>query len=166
MYFVQPTAFSSRFGQIPNRLTLASVVRRGLRLLGAIRQQDEPTRRLLCLLRMITEPNVDDRYIPFGFLVQSVIQRLSPQQFNVLIRRLKSDLTDPTQFGPTLNDSEFIAALKRLDGVIFMTMGYLRRHVATHGGMSNPGKVQIKDWIAGRQRDRNSIYSCYGGVRY
>jgi Putative peptidoglycan binding domain len=125
----------------------------------------EATRRLQCLLRMILEPRTDDRYINgLSFDFQTVNQRLSAAQFAVLISHVRADLSRG-DFAPGRSDRQILIGLELLDRRIFYGVAFLNRHVATSGAASEPGKVQMKDWMAARQRDRNSVYSCYGGVR-
>ncbi len=154
-------------GHVPTP-SLDDVVRRSL---AALAEQDrlglplgpEPTRRLNCLLRRIG-PAVDDRYVNgMSSLVWGAIQPLSATQLGLLTdNHIRMDLLNP-EFAPDRTGRQFLEALQRLDSRIFSGLAYVRRHLATHGAASNPAKVQLNGWIAGRQRDPNSVYHCYGG---
>jgi ribosomal protein S15P/S13E len=149
----------------PARPTLAEAVTRSLRVLAARPLEGEPTKRLRCLLGIIQDPQVDDAYINgYDYFMQRVTTRLSPEQFAALLHRARADLTTHW-FGPDKTDDVVRTGLRLLDERIFSAIHYMNRLMYTHGSAMAQGKVQIKDWMARQQRNRNSIYSCYGGVR-
>lgn len=142
-------------------LSLDDVVNRARDLLNQ-RPRAYVTNNLFCVLDLITTPNVDDRWIAWSFLgLGSCVERFTARQFAHLIRHLKEDLTDEGSFGRDRTDRQFLDELLRLEFQIRETIRLIAFVMGTRGGFVSPCRVQVNDWIAERQRDSNSIYSCF-----
>ena len=124
---------------------------------------DEPRRRLDCLLALLVKPGVDDRYINGeAYEVKAGVRERSPSEFNRLFRHAKSELLGEW-FGSDRSDEEIVRQLQLLDRRIASGVAFIRLHVGTSEGFPDPAKRQIFLWISERQRDPNSVYTCYGG---
>ncbi len=162
---------------VQQRPALEQVIRRALRLLGEQRRignilTTEQTNRLRCVLNLLLHnPRVDTRYIPgFAFVPHPdygpiIHEPLTSSQFDALIKRVRKDLTSQ-KFASTQSDRDFLIHLGNLERDINGGRAIVERHMRGFGGAASPGMRQINDWIRNRQLDRNSIYSCFGGVRY
>jgi V8-like Glu-specific endopeptidase len=136
------------------------------RILPAIQSSSMPERqknRLRDLFTILRDnPSADDRYINgFNSLLPTIGPRLNDQQFGAMMNRVTSDLQ--TEVGWDRAGDNMPLAL--LDDRIMRGIDYLNRRGATDGAAMAAGLLQLKDWAADRQHDRNSVYYAYGDMQ-
>ena len=143
--------------------TLDDVIRRCLRVLEASSMPPNQKTRLKCLLTRLLDPRAQDQYINgMSHEVRTVPGNLPMDKIPLLYSRARSEIMRPA-FAPPKESDEYVQrALDSLDRQILSGIAFLNAHVETHGAAANRVLRILKDWIADRQRDQNSIYWCYG----
>jgi hypothetical protein len=64
-------------------------------------------------------------------------------------------------FSPQAPDGLVIDGLDKIDRSILLAINCLHSHIERNGEASDRWRVQLNDFIAKRQKEANSIYSCY-----
>lgn len=115
--------------------------------------------RLTCLMQKIRDPNVDDRYVNgYDYLLSTLGPRLDDEQFRVFMdqNHVRTDVIRAAEGTNIRTDMEL------LDQRIMQGIAWLNQQMYTQGGVLAAAILQIKDWVAARQQDQNSVYWCYG----
>ena len=132
------------------------VIERAPELVG---EQRPRLRRLMTQLR--DNASADDRYLNgYDSLLTTLGPRLNQEQFNIMIgNSVRADLLRQSHW---TTDADVVSSLDLLDRRILQGIAYLNRRWATDGAALAAALLQLKDWIAGQQHNRNSIYWNYG----
>jgi outer membrane protein OmpA-like peptidoglycan-associated protein len=122
------------------------------------------TKRILCWLQAILDPNVDDRYVPIAkweagsyYLLRRIDPRFFEQWF---VSRLRDDVR---RLHPSEPKRQCLAVLQGLDEQIGLgiTKAHRLEYPAGGGSSVSAGDRQIHDWIARQGRRSRSIYHCF-----
>jgi hypothetical protein len=156
-------------GSAQEGIDLGQVIARSLQILGADTSLPENQRnRLICMMTLLRDnSSADGRYVPESFLVRSQNDRMTDEQLNLIMERVRRDMQRPIAFGADKSTDTVRGSLERLDLRIFRGIAYLNRvagdGLAVGGGSTAaPGKVQLKDFVSRQQSHGSSIYWCYG----
>ncbi|MFT3696803.1 MAG: N-acetylmuramoyl-L-alanine amidase [Kofleriaceae bacterium] len=115
--------------------------------------------RLTCVLQKIRDAGVDDRYVNgFDSLLPTLGPRLDDAQWNAFINQNK--VRDDIIYAASHDDIR--GNLDLLDQRIMRGISWLNERMYIEGGAMAAALLQIKDWVAARQQDQNSVYWCYG----
>jgi hypothetical protein len=142
------------------------VAARSLPLLETAPFPNEQKRRLRCVLAMVCDLSVDDRYINNDFIVRTlakgIFPRLDPAAFAtaVIKDRVRRDLLAAAQGSDdTLRDS-----LKLLDERILSGINLISDQIQRNSelNVNNPVLRQMQEFVSAQQRNQKSIYFCYG----
>jgi N-acetylmuramoyl-L-alanine amidase len=117
--------------------------------------------RLSCLFSKVRDSAVDDRYVNgFDYILRTLTGRLNDDQMRSFLDQyhVRADVIQAAGVtGATQKTYLDLLDQRFLEGIAF-----LNRMMYTQGAAINPGHLQVKDWVAARQHDSNSVYWCYG----
>jgi N-acetylmuramoyl-L-alanine amidase len=117
------------------------------------------TNRLRCLLQWVRNTSVDDRYVNgYDYLLRTLGPRLNDEQLRVYLdsNHVRADIISAAERSDPRTDMDL------LDKRIMQGIAWLNMQMHTQGAALPEAVLQIKDWVVERQRDRNSVYWCYG----
>ncbi len=147
--------------------TIPRIVRRGLELIKrpdqcGLRITRYQQQRMQCILTRLSQPGVDDRYLTGqGILDFMNLRHLYPNEpyYARATQWLLPDFVVRSRKKRT--DREICNTLVRIDQDIIDGRHLINRYYATHGA-ATPARIQrLRDWVARKQNDDRSIYSCY-----
>lgn len=140
---------------------------------------NEQTSRMKCLLsKNISLSSDEDLYVnggagtfirggsfahlcpPPGQFEANFGSNLTPAQKAQFFSKVSHNIMTPN-FAPEAADSDVIAGLDNIDRSILQAINCLDSHIERQGIGSDKWRLQQKNFIAQRQRDNKSIYSCY-----
>ena len=149
------------------RVSLRAVVKRAEKLLPRLSDPDQ-IRRLRCLLKKVIQKGSDDRWID-STGVRSVYDSASPFG-SYGFSGLRSDLTEPTGYGPGASDAAILNSLQSVDGRILAGIAKVVELIQYLSGAASAGIPLIRTmkamddlraWMNERVNNDISIYSCY-----
>ena len=145
-----------------NAVSLKQVRQRAFKLLKEQKRvgvilSPEQTRRIGCFMLRMGWRGVDDRYVT----AQMVLTYYNQGKPDIRFIRLKDVLMRSRLFGARVSDKSFLRLLKEIDEEIIRGRHKVNQLFAQQGKAVSHGVQWLKDWIAGREKDRLSIYRCY-----
>ena len=116
--------------------------------------------RLRAMMSKVRDAGVDDRYVNgFDSLLRTLGPRLTDDQLAALLdqNHVRADLVKAAA-----DAGNVVTHLDLLDQRMLKGIAWLNEKMHTQGATLAQALLQIKDWVADRQRDQNSVYWCYG----
>lgn len=131
------------------------------------RLDPEPERRVRAgLQKLIAMPAVDDRVILFHPLWSNanlIAQGMRPELWELITSRYAREIANIARLSKGEASRFTLASLSSYDEQIYKAIAWLGLQRAAEGAAMSKGMVEVKDWIAGQQRNGNAIYSVYAG---